>query len=65
MAIVVRAAPTTDEVQVLEPRAPGGRALGGDDVLDMHEFLAVYRGDLRDLLEPPGRDLPSRRTGAA
>ncbi len=65
LAIVVRAAPTPDVVDIREPRARAGAPVAADDVLDMHEFLAGYRGDLRGLLAPGRRDLPSRRTGAA
>jgi hypothetical protein len=36
-----------------------------DDVLAMHEFLAAWGGDLRELLSPPAPDAPERRTGAA
>jgi hypothetical protein len=40
-------------------------SIGADDVLDMHIFLAGYRGDLRGLVGgPPDRGRPDA-TGAA
>ena len=66
LAIVVKAAPTPDAPVRREAGARGGAPLAPDDVLDMHEFLAAYRGDVRGLLGPHrGRDVPDRRTGAA
>ena len=38
--------------------------IGPDDVLDMHEFLAAWRGDLRSLFGPGDGDTSSR-SGAA
>jgi hypothetical protein len=64
LAIVVKAAPTPDVPVAPEPGADRGAPLAADDVLDMHEFLAEYRGDVRGLL-PPRRDASDRRTGAA
>jgi hypothetical protein len=65
LAIVVRAAPTPDAPVAREPGASPGAPLGPDDVLDMHQFLASYRGDVRGLL-PPRRDRDAdRRSGAA
>jgi DNA-directed RNA polymerase subunit RPC12/RpoP len=43
-----------------QPRPP----IGSDDVLDMHEFLAGWRGDLRSLVSPGRSDSP-RQSGAA
>jgi hypothetical protein len=42
----------TDEPSpALEPApAPGSNPITSDDVLDMHELLASWRGDLADLL---------------
>jgi hypothetical protein len=34
---------------------PAGAPISGDDVLDMHELLATWRGDLTGLLSPGGR----------
>jgi hypothetical protein len=34
--------------------APAGDPISSDDVLDMHELLASWRGDLADLLRPDG-----------
>ncbi len=34
-----------------------------DDVLDMHRFLAAYRGDLHALLDRPGGDGADRTPG--
>jgi hypothetical protein len=66
LAIVVKAAPTPDAAVPPEPGAAGGAPVGADDVLDMHEFLAGYRGDARGLLPPRrGDDVSDRRTGAA
>jgi len=66
LAIVVKAAPTPDALVAPESGALGGAPVGADDVLDMHEFLAEYRGDVRGLLHPRRRrDVPDRRTGAA
>jgi hypothetical protein len=65
LAIVVRAAPTPDAPVAREAGASAGAPLGPDDVLDMHQFLASYRGDVRGLL-PPRRDRDAdRRSGAA
>ena len=44
---------------------PGRPPVDVDDVLAMHEFLAAWGGDLRELLSPPAPDAPERRTGAA
>jgi hypothetical protein len=63
LAIIVKAAPTPDAPVARETGAVAGAPVGSDDVLDMHEFLAGYRGDARGLLAP--RDDPNRRTGAA
>jgi hypothetical protein len=41
-----------------------GRSIGADDVLDMHIFLAGYRGDLRGLVGPAERGRPDT-AGAA
>jgi hypothetical protein len=65
LAIVVKAAPTADAPVAREPGAVAGAPLGADDVLDMHEFLAGYRGDVRGLLPPRRGDVSNRRTGAA
>jgi hypothetical protein len=65
LAIVVRAAPTFDAPVSPEAGARAGAPLAADDVLDMHEFLAGYRGDVRGLLRPRRRDVSDRRTGAA
>jgi hypothetical protein len=66
LAIVVRAAPTPDTPVPREPGASAGAPLAPDDVLDMHEFLASWRGDVRGLLPPRrGRDVSDRRSGAA
>lgn len=35
--------------------ADDGPSIGADDVLDMHIFLAGYRGDLRGLVGPADR----------
>jgi hypothetical protein len=45
-----------------EPAEPAARApITSDDVLDMHQFLASWRGDLSALLESDrGRPDPSR-----
>jgi hypothetical protein len=63
LAIVVKAAPTPDPPVARETGAAAGPPVRSDDVLDMHEFLAGYRGDARGLVAP--RDDPNRRTGAA
>jgi hypothetical protein len=48
----------TDERAVVDSGSVGGRAarggapISGDDVLDMHELLAAWRGDLAGLLGP-------------
>jgi len=40
---------------------PESRPISTDDVLDMHQFLATWRGDLSGLLESDrGRPEPSR-----
>jgi hypothetical protein len=66
LAIVVKAAPTPDAPILPEAGALGGAPLGADDVLDMHQFLEGYRGDVRGLLRPRRRgDVSDRRTGAA
>lgn len=44
-----------------EARFCGAPEIGADDVLDMHRFLAAWRGDLRSLVD---RDAPGR-TGTA
>ena len=41
-----------------------GASIGADDVLDMHIFLAGYRGDLRGLVGPAERGRPDT-AGAA
>jgi hypothetical protein len=33
----------------------GADPISSDDVLDMHQLLATWRGDLTGLLAPPGR----------
>jgi DNA-directed RNA polymerase subunit RPC12/RpoP len=63
LAIFVASAP------VLSGDAPGDSVeslppIGPDDVLDMHEFLAGWRGDLRSLVLP-GEGDPSPHSGAA
>jgi hypothetical protein len=40
-------------------------SIGADDVLDMHLFLAGYRGDLRGLVRRPAERRRSDSTGAA
>jgi hypothetical protein len=35
---------------------PAAAPVSSDDVLDMHELLATWRGDLAGLLSPGGRD---------
>ncbi|MDQ2965634.1 MAG: hypothetical protein M3R57_07275 [Chloroflexota bacterium] len=40
-------------------------SIGADEVLDMHLFLAGYRGDLRGLLRRPTERRRSDSTGAA
>jgi hypothetical protein len=65
LAIVVRAAPTPDAPVAREAGATAGAPLGPDDVLDMHQFLASYRGDVRGLLPPRGDRDADRRSGAA
>ena len=43
----------TDEPTALAGAvARGGAPITGDDVLDMHELLATWRGDLAGLLRP-------------
>jgi hypothetical protein len=62
LAIVVGAALTVDRAEAadtLESRDPEAPAVAADDVLDMHEFLAGYDGDLHGLV----RDRLDRRTG--
>lgn len=44
---------------------PGRPPLQPDDVLDMHELLAGYRGDLRGLVARRAAQPGDRRTGAA
>jgi hypothetical protein len=66
LAIVVRAAPTSDAAaaaprEVVES-PHDRRPVSSDDVLDMHESLATYDGDLRDLVTDTSDD---RRGGAA
>jgi hypothetical protein len=66
LAIVVKAAPTPDAPIAREGGARDDTPVGTDDVLDMHEFLAGYRGDVSGLLGPRRRDDErNRRTGAA
>ena len=38
-----------------EPTAPPAAPITSDDVLDMHQLLATWRGDLAGLLGPDGR----------
>jgi hypothetical protein len=61
-AIVVRAAPTPDPVTA-RPADPSRPAVASDDVLDMHEFLAAYDGDLRTLFQQDDSQHRHRRTG--
>jgi hypothetical protein len=42
-----------------------GRSIGADDVLDMHQFLAGYRGDLRGLVGRASERGRPDATGAA
>lgn len=37
----------------VEPSARGGPAVTADEVLDMHQFMASYEGDLETLLRRP------------
>jgi hypothetical protein len=58
---------TVDDRGALDAAGAGdpGTSIGADDVLDMHIFLAGYRGDLRGLVGgPPDRGRPDA-TGAA
>jgi hypothetical protein len=61
LAIVVRAAPTPDPVMA-GPVRPPRPAVSPDDVLDMHEFLAAYDGDVRTLLGQDDAQHRNRRT---
>lgn len=45
--------------------AARGPSIGTDDVLDMHQFLAGYRGDLRGLVGRAGERGRPDATGAA
>jgi len=45
--------------------AARGPSIGADDVLDMHQFLAGYRGDLRGLVGRAGERGRPDATGAA
>jgi hypothetical protein len=63
LAIVVRAAPTPDPaMHASRDRGRGRPAVSTDDVLDMHEFLVRYDGDLRRLVDRDDRARPYRRT---
>ena len=42
-------------------RLAGGPAVSADDVLDMHQHLGAWRGDVRSLLA--GGGTPARRAG--
>ncbi|MFL5680625.1 MAG: hypothetical protein ACJ77B_08495 [Chloroflexota bacterium] len=61
LAIVVAGSPLGAGLAAdLAGRAP----VAADDVLDMHEFLAGYAGDLRGLIGPAS-DARGRPTGSA
>jgi hypothetical protein len=49
-----------------EPAAPGREPISTDDVLDMHELLASWQGDLTGLLSDgtAGPDRPGERGSA-
>jgi DNA-directed RNA polymerase subunit RPC12/RpoP len=62
LAIVVRAAPTPDPVSPHVARRSARPAVSSDDVLDMHEFLSGYEGDLHALVDRSDRPSAHRRT---
>ena len=62
LAIVVRAAPTPDAgASTPRDRRRVRPPVSTDDVIDMHEFLARYDGDLRGIVDRNDRARPDRR----
>lgn len=45
----------SDDIAALEQRPAGGAPVSADDVLEMHQFLARFRGDVDALFRAAGR----------
>jgi hypothetical protein len=65
VSLAIRLGPISDGAPDAAGLPDSGSSIGADDVLDMHQFLAGYRGDLRRLVGRAGdRERPDA-TGAA
>jgi hypothetical protein len=65
VSLSIRLGPISGGVTGAAGDADSGPSIGADDVLDMHQFLAGYRGDLRGLVGRAGERGQPDATGAA
>jgi hypothetical protein len=65
VSLAIRLGPLADGAVDGTQAGDAGPSIGADDVLDMHLFLAGYRGDLRGLVGRAGGHGRPDATGAA
>jgi len=63
MAVVIAEGPADPVLDIaIDAGLAGGSAVDEDDVRAVHRLLVDWRGDLRTLLEPPGRGMAGGRS---